>query len=692
MTFKRPSAPKQPKPTFGQRNRYDLPRECADDFSRDFSKDMSPAQSLYSVYPSNEIGDAGSTRRTGLWFGSALILVSAMTFATAQSQSASPFARKNTKQAWETYTAPNAETAPKAPSSPAPYTNDSKITYQGGQSLSSSSSTTFEPYANQPVEMPVQDSEGRYISPSNLSQSSLPQSSLPTASSNDPIKIYDVPNQGRNQSSAQGNVQGGIQGNDGGTYYPGRSDYGMSQKAKAAYGSGYSAGQSAPNYQNNPNYGTPNQTSNYGTYGGNQKLGMPATRNGQAQTGPLPYPQGKKRTWKEKLGWDNLATSLSGFLKGGAGGTNRKTPSDEGWSEDFIVDTALRGEVSAFTPNGLEYGLGAEVRAQYDKYRRGFGGRVGDCPPTIAGCPSTQLGTVPTALRGHTSRFYTSGPSDAKEVEYALEGAYFFLRSAYGDVTIGRDDGAAYIFSLGAPTLLAVGASNSSVDYTGLDAVKTVNDASGFSEKIAYVSPRLLGDQIGVGVQLGVSYALNATACGVDYCVRKNGKDKTGALAPDLKNVIEAGIALDRKFNSGVSVEATATYATAKEDSGFAGFDDLQSFGLGLDLGYYDWKLGGSYLNSNNGLSDGDYTAYDVGLTWQPGNFGFTAGYGYAKDKNVNLTSNQGVFGVNYDFGKYRVGTGVQHVSRKVPYNESGTVTRKSEKATSLFIEGSFTF
>jgi len=97
-----------------------------------------------------------------------------------------------------------------------------------------------------------------------------------------------------------------------------------------------------------------------------------------------------------------------------------------------------------------------------------------------------------------------------------VEGAYVFLRSAYGDVTLGRDDGAAYLFSLGAPTLMAVNASNSPMDYTGLDSVKTVNDASGFSEKITYTSPRLLGDQIGFGVQLGASYAFNARACGVD--------------------------------------------------------------------------------------------------------------------------------------------------------------------------------
>ncbi len=338
--------------------------------------------------------------------------------------------------------------------------------------------------------------------------------------------------------------------------------------------------------------------------------------------------------------------------------------------------------------------MGGEVRAQYDADRRGFGGLVGDCPAALPDCPSVTVGGLETALRGHTSQFYTSGPDNAEDFEVALEGAYVFLRSAYGDITVGRDDGSAYLFSLGAPTLVAVGASNSPVDYTGLDSVKTVNDASGFSEKITYTSPRLLGDQIGVGVQIGASYALNARSCGVDFCVRRD--DVSGALSPDLEDVIEVGIALDRTFNNGLSIEATGTYATASEQSGLAGFDDLSSFGLGLELGYGDWIVGASYLDSNNGLLDGDYTAYDIGLTWKPAAWGITAGYGHAEDENVNLVSDQGVLAFSYDFGNYRLGTGVQYIERTVPVNGTGltvgTITSERERAGAIFVEGSVKF
>lgn len=389
------------------------------------------------------------------------------------------------------------------------------------------------------------------------------------------------------------------------------------------------------------------------------------------------------------MGFGHIATTLSGFLKLGGAATERSGDRDA----DFIADGALRGEVSAVTSGGLEYGAGLEVRGQYDKYRRGFGGRVGDCPPTLAGCSSTLVGGVPTSVRGHTSQFYTSGPDNAKEAEFALEGAYLFLRTAYGDVTVGRDDGSAYLFSLGAPTLMAVGASNSPVDYTGLDSVKTVNDASGFSEKIAYTSPRLLGDTVGVGVQFGVSYALDAKACGVDYCVRENGDDGSGAVGPDLNDVVEFGLSLDRKFDNGFSAEVTATYAMASEDSGTAAFDDLKALGLGAELGYNDFTLGASYLNSNNGLDNGGYLAWDTGLTWKPSKLGFTLGYGQAKDKNIDLKSDQALFGISYDWNdNYRLGTGVQYIEREVPRDMGGIVTPTKEKATSIFIEGRLTF
>ncbi len=461
----------------------------------------------------------------------------------------------------------------------------------------------------------------------------------------------------------------------GGAYYPGRPQNG-GQYQNAPRGGGQSGGQSQGAY-----YPQQAQTS------------YPAPQ-------PNPYGapgQRPKRSLGDKLGLRNIDLHYEGYVAGGAAGTyfDDLTAADREWREDFVLDGSGLVEVSAITQGGLEYGVAAKLRGQYDPYRRGFGGRVGDCPPAQAGCSGVNDNGTDFALRGHTSRFYAAGADDAKDFQAQLEGAHIFLRSAYGDVTVGRDDGAAYLFSLGAPTLLNVGASNNPVDYTGLDAVKTVNDASGFSEKITYTSPRLLGDTVGVGVQVGVSYALDAEACGVDYCVRGNDDEPAGVLAPELDDIFEAGLALDRKFDNGLSVEATATYAIGSQQSQLAAFDDLKSLGLALELGYGDFVLGGSYLNSNNALADGDYQAYDVGLTWQPNKFGVTLGYGHAEDDNVGLTSDQFVGGVSYDFNEmFRVSTGVQYIKRDVDVFDpaAALVSAQDEDAASVFVEGRITF
>ena len=457
--------------------------------------------------------------------------------------------------------------------------------------------------------------------------------------------------------------------------------------------------QSQPQHQVQSNAGSPYASNGYRPAGPQSGYQSPTPPTGLPPTG-APYPGGpytpapqQPRSWKDKLGLGNIATLLRGAFTVGAAATNRTQPDnqfgpDDGWSEDFIGDADLEFEASAITQGGLEYGVNLGGRAQYDPYRRGFGGRLPDCPPTETGC-SGNAAALTTGLRGHTSGFYSGGEDITKDAQFALESAHVFLRSAYGDVTIGRDDGAAYLFSLGAPTLLAVGASNSPVDYTGYDSVKTVNDASGFSEKITYTSPRLLGDQIGVGVQFGASYALDADVCGVDYC---NGKNITGIIQPEIEDVVELGVALDRTFTNGLSVELTGTYARGSESSGLGGLDDLASFGTGLEFGYGDFTLGGSYLQSNNGLLDGDYTAYDAGLTWKPGALGFTLGYGHAEDDNVGLKSDQATFGVTYDFDKFTVGTGVQYVDRDVNGLQLGIPTTLNQKATSVFVQGGFKF
>jgi len=579
----------------------------------------------------------------------------------AQAQVNSPFAVKKKKQAWETQDLVPEVAAPQTQTPPVLQQNLNSAPVP--QSFNNPQSSGVQYYQAPTVEVPAAQNPPR----SPFAPKTPPRYENTSANSS----AYNAPN-----IQAPSFQAPSFQGQ---AYSP--QTYQSQDPRLQNY--------QAQNYQGQNYQGQNYQGQGY------QGQGYP---NG-AQNGPFGQSQipqsAPPRSWKDRLGLGNIATSLKGFLKLGAAAVRRERDGPQGneWDDGYIADGQIRGEISAITQGGLEYGIGGLIRGQYDEFRRGFGGRVGDCPPELAGCASVDVAGVPTAIRGHTSRFYTSGPSDARKTDIALEGAYVFLRSSYGDLSVGRDDGAAYLFSLGAPSLVAVNASNSSVDYTGLDSVKTVNDASGFAEKITYTSPRLLGDRIGVGVQFGASYSPNARACGVDYCVRRNGADATGVLAAELEDVVEFGVSLDRNFGNGFSAELTGTYARASEQSNLAAFDDLESFGAGAEFKYNDLTLGGSWLKSNNALEDGDYEAWDIGLSWKPAQWGVSLSYGHADDESVDLTSDQITLGAIYEFNdRFSLGTGIQYVDRNSPFVIGGTITQQDEKAYGLFVEGKVTF
>jgi len=430
-------------------------------------------------------------------------------------------------------------------------------------------------------------------------------------------------------------------------------------------------------------------------YQGGQYSGQSASNSGP-YSAPQQRPQMRqKRSIWQRLGFGNVEMKSDGHVKMGVAGVSR----DE-WTSELVADGMVRTEVSAITQGGIEYGVKLKLRGQRDRYRRGFGGSTmvfgsQGCQPGIAGCATVTLAGTPRAARGYTSQLYTFGANEQKEQAIALEAANIFVRTPYGDFTAGRDDGAAALFSSQAPSLMPLArASNTTTDYFGLDMTKTLNDASGFAEKVTYTSPRLLGDMIGVGVQFGASYAPSTEVCGVDYCVRGNDRDNPNApLSPQLEDALELGLALSRNFDNGLGLEATVNYATATDTSELTEFDDLQSWGAGLTATYGDFQFGTSYLSSNNGWAgDGDYRAADVGLTWKPAQWGITTGLGWAEDDLTGVTGRSALLGLSYEFDRYTIGTGVQYTDRDVPLSTGTVVTQETQDAAGVFVEGAVKF
>jgi len=460
-------------------------------------------------------------------------------------------------------------------------------------------------------------------------------------------------------------------------YYPGRADKGASAGLPALRGSSpypqyaqASGGSSLP-----PGVGT---------------VGSSVPPQGQAPT--------TRRSWAQKLGLGNISTKVFGHARAGAAARDLSTPADDGWEEAFVLDGYLGGEVSAITQTGIEYGVSLGVRGAYSDDGTLFGGSIGDCALGTAGCSGqVVIAGTPLALRGHSSQLFTGSFVADDEARAAIESAHIFVRTGYGDLTLGRDTGAAELFSLGAPQIDGtLGLMRGRSDFTGLSIAKSVNDPTGYAEKVTYTSPRLGGDRIGIGAQIGASYTPDVDACGAYTCYRRNGSSKAGGSAGAvLEDAWEVGISLDRTMGD-IKAELTGTYATAGLKNSLAAFDDLQSWGIGAELSWRDFTLGGGYLSSNNALADGDWSSWDAGLAWNRGPWGARIAYAHSEDDNVNVEADEYTLGMTRALSlagnEIIVGAGVQRVNRTAPYVTGGAVGQQDEDATAIYIETGWTF
>ena len=289
---------------------------------------------------------------------------------------------------------------------------------------------------------------------------------------------------------------------------------------------------------------------------------------------------------------------------------------------------------------------------------------------------------------GHESQFYYNRNDKNNKLQTSLETASFYLSSPYGEFFIGADMGAAHLFSISSIDLYDPRASSIAIDYTGLNSIRTTNNVTGKAKKIIYTSPRLLGDSIGAGFEFGVSYAPNSIACGIEYCEKKTRDSSVKRDSPDLKDIIELGVAIDRNFKNRVMFEAAMSYAYANNINMASSFDNLKTWNISSQITYNNFTFNSSYLRSNNGLKGGNYRARHGGALWENGRLGVSLSSGSSLDENINRKTSHSSVGISYKFNDYILSTGLQRAKRRqLTFN--GPHTNKSIK---LFIQGGYKF
>jgi len=263
-----------------------------------------------------------------------------------------------------------------------------------------------------------------------------------------------------------------------------------------------------------------------------------------------------------------------------------------------------------------------------------------------------------------------------------IDESFAGIEGAFGRIELGSTDHAAMKTKIGAPDLTSRGPATTNQATLVNNSVQNPTKSSGAdgpfgsswlrfgdndSERISYYTPRF------EGFQLGLSYTPE---------VREDAGHLVKYEGNRFSNAMSAGLNFTRSFGD-ISVAAYAGYVTMdKPDTAVAATtDDPKAYGVGAQVGYAGFRLGGSYskfkdqhayggtanntdVTTTGATSVTDYMndgrSFDVGLTYTfgPAEVGVT----YFDGKNKASTANTGddklkIYSIS---GRYTLGPGVQ--------------------------------
>ena len=355
------------------------------------------------------------------------------------------------------------------------------------------------------------------------------------------------------------------------------------------------------------------------------------------------------------------------------------------------ADAEIRVKGSTVFENGME--LGAIISARLDGQQ-----------------PAQQF------AGGRYSSFLIGGPRGIGPLtsDAYLQGAYAYARGGFGEIQLGRSEGAARTLAVTAPTIFrAINVNDWKTDLSGINDIHTVNDFSGYATKVTYYPPaNFLGGVLG-GLQLGVSYSPTLRDCGERLCAPEDGLlvAPDGSLLNESSNwedVVEAALYYQTRINNELLLGFGASYVSADEDARSISpiFEDYESMSLGLNVAFRGVTLGGSVKSTNGGLTsletdDEGYLAFDAGVTFktgeEKGDLGFMFGYGQSEasvfgpnpiDPELFTDTQTVQAGVTYFLGRgITIGAAAQYIESTRPVAAGGP-----EEATTVVIESSIKF
>ena len=307
---------------------------------------------------------------------------------------------------------------------------------------------------------------------------------------------------------------------------------------------------------------------------------------------------------------------------------------DEGRADaqTLLGELTLKGQAETVLDNGVRVRARARLRVQQDHDQRpgGTGG----------------FGVTPGAPVGAFSGLSAAGSTENSDLRARFETAYLQVDGGYGELRIGKDQGVAARFHEGHKSSLTHARLDSALlDPSGLATIRTRHYLTGPSVKISYASPRL------IGLRAGISFTPQADADGLD----RRPAGGTGLSAPDTRNAVEIAVNGSRKFrDNGLRLDAALAWSSAdvQDRGGLAPYARVETVSAGTRIEKDDWTFGASYLTSDNGLPDADYSAWSAGIARSAYDIDWSLSYGEAEDDGARLASRGWRFGGARVFGE----------------------------------------
>lgn len=308
----------------------------------------------------------------------------------------------------------------------------------------------------------------------------------------------------------------------------------------------------------------------------------------------------------------------------------------------LLAGTALLGLALTSAPAAAELNLdlGGHFRG-YGVYADNDSAAIG-APPVVTG--AREFGFVrdteihftgeATSDRGLTVGAHYEAVLGSATVD--TDEAYAYFAGNWGRFNLGKEDGAAYLLQVAAPS------ADSNIDglRTQIQGVNTLADFAldydhadfRGAQRLTYLTPKISG------FQAGISYAgQNSDVATV------GGAGALGGLgfdtAGEFENLLEAGLRWDGEFE-GFGISVGGGYSTAEVQLSAPGVSsyngDVDTWNAGLNIAFQGFSVGGAYLKTEadqdvvgGGAVDefGDTRTWVVGAAWDNGPYHVGASY-----------------------------------------------------------------